>query len=427
MQGTRLQGVPGRHVRPAVRARSCAPRRGRAPRQAEAQRDPARARHRLVSAVIDLLGAHRGALRDPVGERRREPRSPTSSRQRLREHAPARSRSTGSAHNVVARTERRRRRPRSCSAATSTPCRPTATQAPRRDGDDAARPRRRRHEGRPRGAARPRRRRSPPTPARRDVTLVFYEGEEVADEHNGLRRLFAERPELVAGDLAILLEPTGGWVEAGCQGTIHVRATFDGARAHSARPWMGDERDPPRRAGARPAAPRYEARRPSTSTASTTAESLQVVRIEGGDRQQRRARPRARSSSTAAIAPRVLARRRGRRGRRAARRRRRGRGRERVAGRAAQPHASARRRADRRRATSPVRPKLGWTDVARFAAHGIAGVQLRSRRSRARAHRGRARRPRPISTAATRVLGRFLGVVADARLRAGAARVTTLP
>jgi succinyl-diaminopimelate desuccinylase len=73
----------------------------------------------------------------------------------------------------------------------------------------------------------------------RDATFVFYDGEEVADEHNGLRRLFAERPDLVAGDLAILLEPTGGWIEAGCQGTIHVRVVFKGARSHSARPWMG--------------------------------------------------------------------------------------------------------------------------------------------------------------------------------------------
>ena len=68
--------------------------------------------------------------------------------------------------------------------------------------------------------------------ARIDVTIVLYEGEEVADEHNGLRRLFAEAPQLVRGDLAVLLEPTGGWVEAGCQGTIHVRAGFDGVRAH---------------------------------------------------------------------------------------------------------------------------------------------------------------------------------------------------
>jgi succinyl-diaminopimelate desuccinylase len=73
----------------------------------------------------------------------------------------------------------------------------------------------------------------------RDVTFVFYDGEEVADEHNGLRRLLAERPDLVTADMAVLLEPTGCWIEAGCQGTIHVRATFRGARSHSARPWMG--------------------------------------------------------------------------------------------------------------------------------------------------------------------------------------------
>ena len=73
----------------------------------------------------------------------------------------------------------------------------------------------------------------------RDVTFVFYDGEEVADEHNGLRRLFAERPDLVECDMAVLLEPTGQWIEAGCQGTIHTKLTFEGARAHSARPWMG--------------------------------------------------------------------------------------------------------------------------------------------------------------------------------------------
>ncbi len=72
-----------------------------------------------------------------------------------------------------------------------------------------------------------------------DVTLFWYEGEEVAEEHNGLRHVFEVAPELLAADLAILCEPTGGWVEAGCQGTVHLRAEFTGVRAHSARPWMG--------------------------------------------------------------------------------------------------------------------------------------------------------------------------------------------
>ena len=75
---------------------------------------------------------------------------------------------------------------------------------------------------------------------RLDLTVVFYVAEEITEEHNGLRVLFAEHPDLVAADLAILMEPTGAWVEAGCQGSLTVEATFTGVRAHSARPWMGD-------------------------------------------------------------------------------------------------------------------------------------------------------------------------------------------
>ncbi|MEW6474170.1 MAG: succinyl-diaminopimelate desuccinylase [Actinomycetota bacterium] len=76
--------------------------------------------------------------------------------------------------------------------------------------------------------------------SRFDCTFVFYEAEEIADEYNGLRKLFAERPDLVAGDFAVLLEPTDLWMEAGCQGSIRVEATFHGRRAHTARPWQGD-------------------------------------------------------------------------------------------------------------------------------------------------------------------------------------------
>jgi succinyl-diaminopimelate desuccinylase len=73
----------------------------------------------------------------------------------------------------------------------------------------------------------------------RDVTFVFYECEEVAGEHNGLRKLAEQRPDLLQADLAILMEPSNAGVEAGCQGTIRVEVTVTGERAHSARAWKG--------------------------------------------------------------------------------------------------------------------------------------------------------------------------------------------
>ena len=73
----------------------------------------------------------------------------------------------------------------------------------------------------------------------RDVTYVFYECEEVEAERNGLRQLAAERPDLLRADFAILMEPSNGVVEAGCQGTLRVDVTTRGERAHSARWWMG--------------------------------------------------------------------------------------------------------------------------------------------------------------------------------------------
>lgn len=73
----------------------------------------------------------------------------------------------------------------------------------------------------------------------RDLTYVFYECEEVEAGRNGLKRLADTRPELLAGDFAVLMEPTGGLIEGGCQGTMRVDVKATGARAHSARAWMG--------------------------------------------------------------------------------------------------------------------------------------------------------------------------------------------
>ncbi len=73
----------------------------------------------------------------------------------------------------------------------------------------------------------------------RDVTYVFYDCEEVEAERNGLGRLAARHPDLLSADFAILMEPSDGVVEAGCQGTLRVDVTTRGVRAHSARSWTG--------------------------------------------------------------------------------------------------------------------------------------------------------------------------------------------
>jgi succinyl-diaminopimelate desuccinylase len=78
-----------------------------------------------------------------------------------------------------------------------------------------------------------------PAPCR-DVTFVFYDCEEVEESRNGLGRLARTRPDRLAADFAVLLEPSGATVEGGCQGTLRVEVTARGRRAHSARSWLGD-------------------------------------------------------------------------------------------------------------------------------------------------------------------------------------------
>ncbi len=241
--------------------------------------------------------------------------------------------------------------------------------------------------------------------ARFDATLVFYAAEEIAEAWNGLRQLFAERPAWVEGDLAVLLEPTGGWVEAGCQGTLHVRATFRGERAHSARPWMGVN------AIHRAADVLARIAQHQADTVDVDGlpyrESLQVVRIEGGVANNvvpdecalvvnRRFAPKWSIDEATDQVRALLA------------------GADEIAVLNASPAAPP-------NLWDPlvaelvgtfdlgVRPKLGWTDVARFAAHGVPALNF-GPGDPTIAHTAGEHVTRESLDGCYAVLGRFLGV-----------------
>ncbi len=113
-----------------------------------------------------------------------------------------------------------------------------------------------------------------------DVTWCFYVCEEVEQRFNGLRRLWEERPDLLTADAAILGEPTGGVVEAGCQGTMRIRVELEGARAHTARPHTGRNAIH-RLAPLLTAAAGYRGRRPVLDGCEYV-EQLQIVEVSGG-------------------------------------------------------------------------------------------------------------------------------------------------
>ena len=113
-----------------------------------------------------------------------------------------------------------------------------------------------------------------------DVTWCFYACEELSRAENGLDQLWRDHPGLLAGDAAILGEPTSSRVEAGCQGTARYALHLGGVRAHTARPFTG------RNAIHRLAEvlTRIEGFEPRVVTLDGCefAEQLQAVRIEGG-------------------------------------------------------------------------------------------------------------------------------------------------
>lgn len=73
-----------------------------------------------------------------------------------------------------------------------------------------------------------------------NLIYVFYEKEEGPYKDNGLEPLLKEYDIIQRADLAFALEPTNNTVQLGCLGTMHAWVVFKGKRAHSARPWEGD-------------------------------------------------------------------------------------------------------------------------------------------------------------------------------------------
>ncbi|MGM9472175.1 succinyl-diaminopimelate desuccinylase [Pseudarthrobacter sp. YS3] len=114
----------------------------------------------------------------------------------------------------------------------------------------------------------------------RDVTFVFYDHEEVEAVKSGLGRLVRHHGGLLDGDFAILLEPTHGTVEGGCNGTMRFEATTVGEAAHSARAWMGSNAIH----AAAPILRRLAEYEPQTINVDGLdyRESLNAVKINGG-------------------------------------------------------------------------------------------------------------------------------------------------
>ncbi len=69
---------------------------------------------------------------------------------------------------------------------------------------------------------------------------VFYAAEEGPHEDNQLREVLAEVDWLQSATCAVVLEPSDGEIQYGCNGVVNATVTFAGKAAHSARPWWGE-------------------------------------------------------------------------------------------------------------------------------------------------------------------------------------------
>lgn len=73
-----------------------------------------------------------------------------------------------------------------------------------------------------------------------DVVGLFYAAEEGPAANNQLERVLESVTWLAGADCAVVLEPSDGEMQHGCNGVINARVTFTGQAAHSARPWWGE-------------------------------------------------------------------------------------------------------------------------------------------------------------------------------------------
>lgn len=76
---------------------------------------------------------------------------------------------------------------------------------------------------------------------RYNLVGLLYSCEEGPFDQSEMPHIYAAAKDWFdATDLAVCMEPTDNRIELGCLGTSHARVVFAGQRAHSARPWQGD-------------------------------------------------------------------------------------------------------------------------------------------------------------------------------------------